>query len=59
MSSNLFSNRVIKSSKTMEMITPTMNELQTHDMITPRNYPTADEFVHHEIANNFDSYDGN
>ena len=34
-------------------------ELQTHDMITPYNYPTDDEFVHHEIANNFDSYDGN
>ena len=28
-------------------------------MITPHSYPTEDEFVHHEIANNFDSYDGN
>ena len=34
-------------------------ELQTPDMITPYSYPTEDEFVHHEIANNFDSYDGN
>ena len=29
-------------------------ELQTPDMITPYSYPTEDEFVHHEIANNFD-----
>ena len=28
-------------------------------MITPYSYPTDDEFVHHEIANDFDSYDGN
>ena len=28
-------------------------------MITPYSNPTEDEFVHHEIANNFDSYDGN
>ena len=34
-------------------------ELQTPDMITPYSYPKEDEFVHHEIANNFDSYDGN
>ena len=27
--------------------------------ITPYSYPTEDEFMHHEIANNFDSYDGN
>ena len=28
-------------------------------MITPYIYPTDDEFVYHEIANNFDSYNGN
>ena len=28
-------------------------------MITPYSYPTEDRFVHHEKANNFDSYDGN
>ena len=28
-------------------------ELQIPDMITPYSYPTEDEFMHHEIANNF------
>ena len=32
-------------------------ELETPDMITPYNYSEADEFIHHEIENNFDSYD--
>ena len=34
-------------------------DLQTPDMMTPYSYPIEGEFVHHEIANNFDSYDGN
>ena len=35
------------------------HELHTPDIVTPYTYPTEDKFVHHEIANNFDSYDGN
>ena len=32
-------------------------DLQTPDMITPYSNSVGEEFIHHEIENNFDSYD--